>query len=112
MAIAYPAQVKRIVDSVLGGAGTTEPALRRAVAACARAAAGDPGEEDGTLPAELRGFVDRVARQAYRATDEDVAALAGAGYSEDQIFEVAVAAALGASLVRLESGLAAVRGGR
>jgi len=43
-------------------------------------------------------------------TDADVAGLAPAGYSEDAVFELTVAAAVGAALNRLERGLAALRG--
>lgn len=57
------------------------------------------------LAPELRDYVDKVARHAYRVTDEDVAALKRAGYSEDAIFEVTAAAALGAAILRLERGL-------
>jgi hypothetical protein len=39
-----------------------------------------------------------------------VAALQGAGNSDDALFEVTVAAALGAAVGRLERGLAALRG--
>jgi len=51
-----------------------------------------------------------VARHAYKVTDEDLAGLLRAGNTEDALFEVTVAAALGAALGRLERGLAALRG--
>jgi alkylhydroperoxidase family enzyme len=54
--------------------------------------------------------VDKVAQHAYKVTDEDVAALQAAGNSDDAVFEVTVAAALGAALARLERGMAALRG--
>lgn len=57
------------------------------------------------LPAELRPFVDTVAANAWRVTDADVDALKRAGHSEDAIFEVTAAAALGAAIMRLERGL-------
>jgi alkylhydroperoxidase family enzyme len=53
--------------------------------------------------------VAKVAQHAYRTTDEDLAALLAAGYSEDQIFEITVAAALGASQARAECALRALR---
>lgn len=40
------------------------------------------GAEGGALPPELDGYVDKVARHAYRVTDEDVAAPRAAGHSE------------------------------
>ena len=57
------------------------------------------------MPAALRPYVEKVARHAYKVTDEDVEALKAAGYSEDAIFEVTASAALGAALMRLERGL-------
>jgi hypothetical protein len=57
------------------------------------------------LPPDVRAYVDNVAKHAYRITDEDVDALKRAGYSEDAIFEITAAAALGAAIVRLERGL-------
>jgi alkylhydroperoxidase family enzyme len=58
----------------------------------------------------LGPYVQKVAHHAYKVTDEDITALHQGGYSDDQIFEVTVSAALGAGLVRLESGLAILRG--
>ncbi len=60
----------------------------------------------GGLPAELATYVDKVARHAHQVTDEEVAALKQAGYSEDQLFEITVAAALGVAVRRLDAGLA------
>jgi alkylhydroperoxidase family enzyme len=57
------------------------------------------------LPAELRTYVQTVAANAWRVTDEDVNALKRAGHSEDAIFEVTAAAALGAAIMRMERGL-------
>ena len=64
------------------------------------------------LPPELRAYVDTVAKNAYRVTDEEVAALKRAGHSEDAIFEITAAAALGAAIMRLERGLIALRESR
>ncbi|HYC49466.1 MAG TPA: hypothetical protein VEB19_00025 [Gemmatimonadaceae bacterium] len=49
--------------------------------------------------------MEKVAAHAWRVTDEDVEALTRAGHSEDAIFEVTAAAALGAAIMRLERGL-------
>ena len=57
------------------------------------------------LPNDLRAYVRKVAEHAYRITDEDVEALQRAGYTEDAIFEITAAAALGAAIMRLERGL-------
>lgn len=60
-------------------------------------------------PEELRALVEKVRNQAYQVSDEDFAPLR-ARYSEDALFEVVVAAALGAALARVRAGLAALEG--
>jgi alkylhydroperoxidase family enzyme len=62
----------------------------------------------GELPEPLAGYVDTVRRHAYKVVDADVERLRAAGLSEDEIFEATAAAAVGAGLVRLRAGLAAL----
>ena len=100
----YAAYTARLVDGVLAAPGDTPGALRRAVLE----RAGGQGGKD--IPPALAAYVDKVARHAYKVTDDDLAALQRAGHSDDALFEVTVAAALGAALGRLERGLAALRG--
>lgn len=88
--------VRRVADCVLSGPGHLDASLRQAAAA------------GGPVPEPLAAFVDKVRRHAYRVTDEDIEALHRAGYSDDQIFEAAVSAAVGAGMLRLRAGLAAV----
>ncbi|HWU21608.1 MAG TPA: hypothetical protein VN088_08785 [Nocardioides sp.] len=76
-----------------------------AVAAEVRRAAGSRAD----VPAAWAGYVDRVHDASYRIGDGDVAALRAAGHSEEEIFEVTVAAATGAALHRLRCGLRALR---
>ena len=59
---------------------------------------------DRTVPPEMEPYLDKVRRHAYRVTDADVERLKEAGYSEDEIFEHTVSAAVGAGLKRLEAG--------
>lgn len=94
----YDEHVTRVTHAVLDSAGVTSTAIRWAAF----------HRRFDDLPAALRPYVDLVARHAYRVTDEDVAALKQAGYSEDAIFEITAAAALGAAVVRLERGLIAL----
>lgn len=98
-------------DAVLGPArgAATDPALRQAVEARAASFGGRPGSRP-EVPAALTALVDRIALHAYEVSDEDIAALKRAGYSEQAIFEITASAALGAGLSRLECGLAALRG--
>jgi hypothetical protein len=102
--------VERLRQSVFTGRGTTDAALRQAVEARAAVAGGRKGEAAGSIPPELADFVDKVIRQAWQVTDEDIERLQRAGYSEDAIFELTLAAALGAGMGRLERGLAALAG--
>lgn len=109
----YAAFTERLVESVLAAPGHASRGLRRAALARAARLGGrrDPGGGAGDgVPAALAGYVDRVALHAYKVTDGDIAALQRAGNSDDALFEVTVAAALGAALGRLERGLAALRG--
>lgn len=57
-------------------------------------------------PPELAAYLEKVRLHAYKVTDADVEALKTAGFSEDEIFEHTVAAAVAAGLVRLDAGLA------
>ena len=84
-----------VLESVLRGPAHTEPSLRAAAA-------------DGSgVPAELQLLVDKIHRHAYKVTDDDLARLRGK-YSDDQLFEIVVSAALGASRNRLRAGLEAL----
>ena len=60
-------------------------------------------------PPEFHTYLDKVRRHAYRVTDADVEALKDAGYSDDEIFEQTVAAAVAAGLERLDAGLGTLR---
>jgi alkylhydroperoxidase family enzyme len=50
-------------------------------------------------------YLEKVRKNAYKVTDEDIQALKNAGYSEDVIFEQTVSVAVAAGLERLEAGL-------
>jgi alkylhydroperoxidase family enzyme len=110
----YEELVENQRRAALESEGVTDPALRRAVFARSAELSGGEAISAVTveeIPADLRKFVDTAARHAYRITDEDIQELRRAGYSEDAIFEVSVAAAVGAGLSRLERGLGILRGG-
>jgi hypothetical protein len=99
----YESFRKRLADAVVNMPGDTPALLRQAVLDRAG------GLGDG-VPPELQTYVDMVATHAYKVTDRDVKALQRAGQSEDAVFEITVAAAVGAALHRLDRGLAALRG--
>jgi len=91
--------LRRLTASVLRGDGALPLALRRAA------------HDRGELPPALQGFVEKLRSTAYQLTDEDLSALRAAGYSEDQIYELITATALGEGQRRLDLGLRALRGG-
>jgi alkylhydroperoxidase family enzyme len=63
-------------------------------------------QPDREAPPELAPYLDKVRKNAYRVTDEDIQALKDAGHSEDVIFEQTVSVAVAAGLERLKAGLA------
>jgi len=101
----YDAFVQRLSQSVLDTPGDAAPALRRAALERGKR----PGSGRDALPADLAAYVDKVARHAYKVTDAELASLQ-TRHSQDMLFEVTVAATVGAALHRLERGLAALRG--
>jgi len=78
--------VRNLRHSVLAAPATTASALRVA------AATGD------ALPEPLLSYTALVRRASYEITDADVNGLTAAGYDEDEVFELTVAAAVGAAL--------------
>jgi alkylhydroperoxidase family enzyme len=56
-------------------------------------------------PQPLRPYLEKVRRDATAVTDDDVDGLRRAGFTEDEIFEHTVSAAVAAGLERLEAGL-------
>lgn len=109
----YANLVERLRASVLEGRGVTDRAVRQAVASRASALGGGTGSGAApatAVPPEIRELVDKIAGRAYTVTDADVQAVRQAGYSEDAVFEITAAAAMGAALGRLERGMAALKG--
>lgn len=94
----HVAAVDALRHAVFQPPGSTEPAVRVAAA------------RDGELREPLAGYAAKVRDQSYRLTDADFAGLTAAGISDDAIFEITVAAAVGAALQRLDAGLRAVHG--
>lgn len=87
---------KAVIERVLRGDGKTTREVRAAAF----------GNE--AVPSSCAAFVDKVAKTAWTIGDDDVDAVKRAGLSEDEIFEIAVSAALGHSTRQLETALAAV----
>jgi alkylhydroperoxidase family enzyme len=54
-------------------------------------------------PGDMATYLAKVHQRAYTVTDADVDELLAAGYSQDEIFEQTVAAAIGEGLRRLDA---------
>lgn len=78
--------------SVLEAPAVTEPALRAAAAS------------GGALPEPWLSYAATVRDASYRITDADITRLSQAGHTEDEIFEITVAAAVGAALRGFDAG--------
>ena len=96
----YAQKLARLRHAVLSGPGSLPPPLRQAIS------------EGAKLSGALGAFVQKIAEDASTLTNDDIAELHRARYTDDQIFEATVSAALGAGLFRLECVLGALRSNR
>lgn len=99
---AHDRHVRLVADlrrAVLESPGVTDQARREAAAA------------GSGLDEPWASYVALVRERPYRVTDGDIDALRVSGRSEDEIFEVTIAAALGAGIHRLDAALRALRAG-
>jgi hypothetical protein len=65
--------------------------------------------DDNPLPDPLaQDYVETIRRHAYKLTDRRLQELAQAGWTDEQVFELTVAAAFGVARRRLEAGLRAL----
>src|SRR4030095_6548492 len=87
---------KALVARILAGDGRASHAQRRAAF------------DNAGLTEPLTKLIDKVARHAYKVTDEDIAAARASSLSEDQIFEMVVCAAIGQATRQYDSALAAL----
>jgi alkylhydroperoxidase family enzyme len=69
----------------------------------------DAAQPERAAPPEFASYLEKVRLHAYKVTDADVARLKDAGFSEDEIFEQTVSAAVAAGLERLDAGLGTLR---
>jgi hypothetical protein len=87
-----------VVSTLLEGPGKASRLHRRAAF-----------EHDGAgSPEGARALLDKVTKNAWKVTDDDVAAAKQAGISEDEIFELAICASVGMATRQLESALDAL----
>ena len=95
----YDVYVEQVRVTVIEAAAQLSVDVRRAIVQ----------REPKSIPTPLVPYVLKVALHAYKVEDEDIIGLKRDGRSEDEIFEATVAAAVGAALLRLDRGMAALR---
>jgi alkylhydroperoxidase/carboxymuconolactone decarboxylase family protein YurZ len=93
----YNSMMTRLKNDVFFGPGTLDATLRQAAGS---------GDE---IPGALGPYVRMVAKRDYQGIDKSMVDLRLEGYSDDQIFEATVSAALGAGNRRLKMALDALR---
>lgn len=96
-----PPSVERAISSLLESPGRAATSLRRAIFDRARLGTRDAPEGTSVL-------LDKIADQPWAVDDGDISRAREAGYSEDELFEVILAAATGAGARRLDAGLRAL----
>jgi hypothetical protein len=89
-----------LTTRILDGAGEAPIAQRRA-------AFDNAGSAEG-LAAVVKKLVNKVANEAYKVTDEDIAGVRASGMTEDQVFEIVVCAAVGQATRQYDAALAAL----
>ncbi len=87
---------KMLIKRILEGSGNASPSERRAAF------------NNSGLAEPLGAVADKVARHAYRVTDDDITAARLSGLTEDQVFEIVVCAAVGQATRQYDSALAAL----
>jgi AhpD family alkylhydroperoxidase len=83
---------ENLCHSVLDAPGATDPALRTAAAA------------GGPLREPWQSYAMTVREASYKITGTDIDRLTAAGHSEEEIFEVTIAAAVGAATRSFDAG--------
>ncbi|HET6975470.1 MAG TPA: hypothetical protein VFI24_04055 [Pyrinomonadaceae bacterium] len=83
-------KMERLRHAVLSGPGSLPSQVRQAIS------------EGALVSGALEGFVRKLTAAASTLTDDDISELHRAHYTDDQIFEAIVSAAVGAGIFRLE----------
>ena len=83
-------------NRILEGDGRASPSERRAAF------------DNSGLAEPLGALVNKVARHAFKISDEDITAARASGLNEDQIFEIVVCAAIGQATRQYDTAVAAL----
>jgi len=103
---------QKVADSILSTSGETSAPLRASLIQQPAQLYGLPVQQEIALPPEIKTYVTKVATNAYKVTDQDIAQLHANGYGEDAIFEITLSVAAGAGMMCLSQGLAALKGAK
>jgi hypothetical protein len=106
MSVEYQKIIDDLSAITLEGPGHTTAELRQSVAAYASDLSLEQPADNSQIPTDFIPYLDKVSLYAYKVLDRNVDELKSKNYSEDEIFELTISAALGAGLARLERGLA------
>jgi heptaprenylglyceryl phosphate synthase len=87
---------KVLVARILEGEGRASHAQRRAAF------------DNAGLAEPLSTLINKLTKHAYKVTDEDIAAARESGLSEDQVFEIAVCAAVGQAARQYDAAVVAL----
>src|SRR5262249_31579631 len=87
---------KATVTRVLEGDGQASHAQRRAAF------------DNAGLSKPLSTLVNKVAKYAYKVTDDDIAVAKASSVSEDELFEIIICAAIGEATRQYETALSAL----
>lgn len=90
------ALVRAIEERILTGPGMAPLELRA------------KGFENGDLPGPLAELLHKVAKHSFQVSDGDFSAALAAGFTEDQLFELVICAAVGESSRLYQAGRAAL----
>lgn len=97
-----PTEVEIGRQHMLSTDGVTAPSLRYGVEAYVKFQWGVEQGDFDPIPANLESYLKKLSLHAYKITDEDIAALQDAGYSDDMLYEITLVGSIGAALVGLE----------
>jgi len=92
----YKQLYESLIDRILSGEGKSSKQMRLSAF------------ENADIPQPLATLIDKVASHAYQITDSDINTAKSAGFSEDQLFELIICAAVGQASRQYQNGVAAL----
>jgi alkylhydroperoxidase family enzyme len=92
--------LENIISNILGK-GKSELGLRKRIHEKVKNIV-TTNTSDSLASNELNVYVEKIARNAYKVVDEDIATLKELGMTEDEIFEFTIVAAVSAGEARVK----------